>query len=484
MFDSVRVLVTLTNKAGQLLTDRIPAITSGDRNVAVIGSSSGPTFRESFTYGFYVRSEYLSGSTTLRIESGNISAVIPVRTFIAGPDSAYVNAGGTVSPYVLANDAATTIQNRPNVQLISIAQAPKHGSATIASTTNLKYDATPGYLGVETVRYVVRDPSGATDTGTVKLNVIPGPYSVTTLEFPGALSVSAVALNNRGQVAATIGMPDGRFHAARWDNGRFTLLDDPPGGLSVAATAINDVGDVIGYAASGSLYGYGRPVLWRAGATAATMLYSDTTQDWPVDINNRGQILLGYLDAHVYESGKITTLSSYCTTPIRLTNTGVLFGRQCSTLYPSFVVSPPPAGGYSGCSDAARYRTGEDINDSLVVVGYSEDLRNGDHPVCIFRPGVRVSDARLTFGAWLSLFNGTPRINNRGWITWAVTLSGRSVPALLLNDMAVPISRLVDVGGTLTRVNDINDRGQMIGTAELYSGARVSVLLSPPASVP
>ncbi|MEV1005572.1 transposase [Nonomuraea sp. NPDC050202] len=84
-----------------------------------------------------------------------------------------------------------------------------------------------------------------------------GSYAVTELgTLPGGYAglTKAVAINDRGQVAATAGLTDTKTRAVRWQDGKLTDLgvlpctDAPVMVCAATATGINEAGDVSGWA--------------------------------------------------------------------------------------------------------------------------------------------------------------------------------------------------------------------------------------------
>jgi probable HAF family extracellular repeat protein len=67
---------------------------------------------------------------------------------------------------------------------------------------------------------------------------------------------NAAAINNAGQVVGRYATPSGAVHAALWQNGVMTDLNDllPPGSgwTLTEATAINDQGQIVGYGSHGT----------------------------------------------------------------------------------------------------------------------------------------------------------------------------------------------------------------------------------------
>lgn len=122
-----------------------------------------------------------------------------------------------------------------------------------------------------------------------------GTYGVTDLELEGTQATGA--LNNRGQVAATVRQTDMR-RALLWRSGSWELLSDQRVG---GAVSINDLGHVVGSVAQPEVSGYGIPFhafLWSDGllvdlGTApggGTGPNADIPYSVGLAINNRGDI--------------------------------------------------------------------------------------------------------------------------------------------------------------------------------------------------
>ena len=70
--------------------------------------------------------------------------------------------------YVLANDSDP---DGDPIEIVSIT-APLHGEANIVGNGTIWYRSESGYCGPDTFTYTIRDPSGATSTATVTLDVV------------------------------------------------------------------------------------------------------------------------------------------------------------------------------------------------------------------------------------------------------------------------------------------------------------------------
>ncbi|MBB2913805.1 putative repeat protein (TIGR01451 family) [Streptosporangium becharense] len=129
-----------------------------------------------------------------------------------------------------------------------------------------------------------------------------GSYTVTELGAPPGADPAgtwATALNDRGQVAATVTDKDGRKHAVRWQAGAFTDLGGLPctdGGLvcQAEATGINAAGEVSGVAVASTGRGNERhAVVFRADGTVRDLQPAETaagTTSRAADLNDSGQV--------------------------------------------------------------------------------------------------------------------------------------------------------------------------------------------------
>ena len=70
--------------------------------------------------------------------------------------------------FVLANDSDP---DGDPIEIVSITQ-PANGVANIVGNGTIRYRSNSGYCGPDTFTYTIRDPSGATSTATVTLDVL------------------------------------------------------------------------------------------------------------------------------------------------------------------------------------------------------------------------------------------------------------------------------------------------------------------------
>jgi probable HAF family extracellular repeat protein len=119
------------------------------------------------------------------------------------------------------------------------------------------------------------------------------------------MPATAVAVNDRGDIAMDVVTDDGNDRAALWRKGKLTVLGTLDGTWS-AALMMNDSGDIAGVSpAKGTRGDYRtRGFLWQSGEMVRL-----PDQGFSVivhDINNRGDVVGGFLDAEgLYAGGAL-----------------------------------------------------------------------------------------------------------------------------------------------------------------------------------
>jgi probable HAF family extracellular repeat protein len=247
----------------------------------------------------------------------------------------------------------------------------------------------------------------------------------------------AYGINNKGHfVGQTLVLSgNNRYEHAFLD---FSDLGAAMGVTNSGARDINDFGDVVGSADSGAyLYSKGRMRYLDANNENGSTAYG---------MNNRGDVV-----------GEIGTPDGYGHAFIYTSADSALMDMQ--TL----------GGPYSGATD---------INDSGVVVGYS-DLDNAGHASAfVWKHGTMIP--LPTLGG-----NGVSAnaINNRGDIV-GFSMDGSNKVHVVMWDSTGAISDLTNLlppssGWVLQFANDINDRGQITGQGT-HNGKTHAFLISPP----
>jgi probable HAF family extracellular repeat protein len=279
-------------------------------------------------------------------------------------------------------------------------------------------------------------------------------YIFHDLGVPSGAFSMAYGINESGQVAGISG-----DHAVIWENGTATIL-----GLGYA-TDINDFGQVVG--------GHNGAVLWENGIMT-NLGAPGGERSWSSGINNLGQISIYSSTTdevsapyHAYMWDPVIGIIDLDTTGYSyaydINDNGIVVGRFYSTVdYPAFWQKGvmTQIGTSSGQAHA--------INNLNQVVGvYVEHAFLWDEG-SITNLG--------TLGADISE-------------PWAINDTGQVVGKLYYQDehaflwqdgKMYDLNELVDTSSDyiLTSAYDINNKGQIVGTAELY-GVRHGFLLDP-----
>lgn len=130
--------------------------------------AEGFTGSDSFTYTVS-DPEGLTATATVTITVNMPDNLPPV----ANPDSVQTPVDTPVSLNVLANDSDP---EDDAITLTAIGQ-PAHGSATFSADGQVHYTPAPRFTGTDTFTYTVTDSAGNAATGTVTVEVLPGPVN-------------------------------------------------------------------------------------------------------------------------------------------------------------------------------------------------------------------------------------------------------------------------------------------------------------------
>ena len=104
------------------------------------------------------------------------------------------------------------------------------------------------------------------------------------------LGTHGLDLNDRRQAVGWAGTAAGEEHAFLWDGGRLVDLH-PEAGTRSTAYHVNERGEAVGLLSSATVNG--QPVVWSCGGEVPIPLPGyDNGSAFPVDINDRGQVLV------------------------------------------------------------------------------------------------------------------------------------------------------------------------------------------------
>jgi probable HAF family extracellular repeat protein len=305
-------------------------------------------------------------------------------------------------------------------------------------------------------------------------------YSITDLGTLGGPSSSAFGINNRGQIVGGSDVSGGSvFHAFLYSHGQMIDLFPGSGSSFSGASDINNRGQIVGSLGSQAfLYRHGQVTL---------IGFPGATHSGASAINDRGAVVgaselsasSSESHAFLYRHGRI----------IDLTPTDPRFGAVSSAqdindrgdvvgfVSPEGDLVPDPFLWSKGTlTSLPVILPGDDIaiatsiNNSGEIVANSLSTRT-------FEPHAGL----LSHGRLISIGPGVPvAINNRGQVIGYSSASGTFTAFLYQNGVRIELSTLLPAGSGWTSVSaeDINDRGQIVGSG-IHNGDTHAFLLSP-----
>lgn len=343
-----------------------------------------------------------------------------------------------------------------------------------------------------------------------------GPLGVTAEErVPtlGGWGSAAFGINNAGQVVGwSATTDDASVEAFLYSGGVMTRLPGIEGSFESRANGINELGQVVGYAAIEVSFPWGvyprsHAMLWNPDGSSLDLneaMGSDYSEAW--GINDHGMIVgdrngTGFVwtperggervQIDIFPNGRNRAAN----------NAGVVVGHSY------FLASPDDAHRAVYDADRGRWMT-DGIGPSLYSIGIATDINehgmivglanfDGDGPprAAIFTgrtdaetpPGGGKADDWFTdLGVPNRAFQSTEAnaVNNRGWIVGLAIPEDLSEPhaflwtprhgMLDLNDLLPEGSEFV----LLATADDINDHGQIVGTALLEDGRPAGFILT------
>jgi probable HAF family extracellular repeat protein len=138
---------------------------------------------------------------------------------------------------------------------------------------------------------------------------------MTTLEYPGANSTTALGINNRGSIVGSFLDASNRRHGFIYNGRNFTQLDHPSAVRGTTASKINEAGQVVGwyFDAAGLPHGF---LYFQGNFISIDFPGSIDNTTLAIGINSRGDIV-GLYDATVeithgfiYQNGQYRTLDA------------------------------------------------------------------------------------------------------------------------------------------------------------------------------
>lgn len=216
-------------------------------------------------------------------------------------------------------------------------------------------------------------------------------YRVTPIA-PGA-DIDVFDLNNRGEIVGTIYLINSsslfETHAFRWQNGNLTdlnhVVSPDPSERYTTANGVNDRGDIVGTTSEGVYVLRGQQVAPLHAVPGETSVY-------PIDINDRGQVILDSFGGEVTGSFIVdgTTVErlpdlpggSHTMHAFALSDRGAVTGytdAYTAVLWRAGVLQALPK--LSGWGETR----GWDVNDRNTVAGFADI--NGQRHAVIWRGG-------------------------------------------------------------------------------------------------
>jgi probable HAF family extracellular repeat protein len=299
-------------------------------------------------------------------------------------------------------------------------------------------------------------------------------YNVIDLGTLGGSRSSAMAINNRGQVAGESFTADGQSHAFLYSGGSMTDLGTLTGtayGYSVAY-GINNLGQVVGVSSAAN----GRHAFLYSNGTMTDIDTLGNTDSVGREINDHGQITgeiapVGSQHAFLYQGGVMTNLGAYSSAGRAINNAGVIVGNS---MYGHF--AKYDNGWVDLDPDSTIYSDASDINDLEVIVGYYQAGSSSQHGF-VYSNGVRTDLGVLGSG-----MSGATAINNLGQIVgWSPLDTGQHRAVIYEDGSAIDLNSLIDAtsGWTLSYAGDINDNGWIVGIGSTSDSIKRGFLLVP-----
>lgn len=285
------------------------------------------------------------------------------------------------------------------------------------------------------------------------------PFDLGTL--PGGGGSEAYGINDRGQVTGAAEVAPGVWHPFLWENGTMTDLGTL-GGTLARQTVINKRGQIAG--TSVTTTGETHAFLWTEG-TLIDLGTLGGTESVAADINNHGQVVgsstlpSGDVHAFVFANGVMTDLG----TPggrseaVDINNRGQIVGSiGFGVTFRAVMWDRDGTRVELGTLPGGGYSRGRAINDRGEIIGDGESANGMPHPF-FWRHGVMTDIGTLGGGLSVSW-----ALNDRAQVIgFADNTSGRQQPFLWQDGT---ITRL-PIFGSFGFASDINDRGQIVGTA-------------------
>jgi hypothetical protein len=424
--------VALIDQLGAPIRNTKPITAIVDTSIAYVGEVVPTTVAETTITHFSVWGDSVAvtvgarkpGATAVRLSAGAATQDVAIRVTGVADDTAIVLPSGTRVD-VTANDGA----GASNVRIV---RQPSHSSASVVGTA-VQVQPLNGFLGLDSLTYVAT-VAGQSDTGKVRLAMMPGPYQVSAVvDVPAA--GSNLGLNDVGQVCATVVISDGTTRAVRWTNGTVDTLEY--GGAATVASGIDASGTVVGMSGSTA-------VLWRPGSAVGESILSSDSPARSPHISSGGTIVLS--DPTPQSAPAQLNFNHF------VVKDGVV-QQSVTQIYTAAAVDD--AGDYVGVAFTGSEYPPAIIHyaDGHIVFfgGRTNSIAGmNNHGVVVFNAGVSGADpqqrAMLFDGSTQTVlssrnpaFDWAFQINDAGWIRGELAVS----PALMIGRAVAPFQALL-----------------------------------------
>jgi uncharacterized membrane protein len=295
-------------------------------------------------------------------------------------------------------------------------------------------------------------------------------------DVPGTTGGSAMAINNSGQVSGMIGF-ERSINPFRWDNGRLTIFDNLTNHPITYPSDMNDSGVIVGMALGG--YAPRSPFIIRSNYIEDLGAMLPGAPSDALAINNLGQVLGWYVHpdrtfhGYIYHNGIVRDLPSFPSYgyifPLDINDFGQVVGTagfylpDSSYVLRAVVVSDERLVDL-GTLPGHDISYGGAINNLGHVPGFSAAFEGGR--TFLWRDGVMIDTG---------IAAPPLAMNNLDWIVGEFDERAylyADGAAYNLNDLIVNGSHWI-----LSRANDVNDRGEIVGYGFYKSEPRPFLLL-------
>jgi len=289
-------------------------------------------------------------------------------------------------------------------------------------------------------------------------------YELVDLGTLGGTRSFASAISNNGVVVGTAYDSQNQIHAFSYDGTLQTLTPE-----TKQAFGINDSGQIVGRLTGGAFI-YENGVMTKISADSA------------FDVNNNSQVV-GYVRgssnyAFLYGNNVLTNLgilpNAFSSSATAINDNGIIVGNSSGT---SFIYQNDQLAPIDVISN--RFSITNDINNNDQIVGYYKNLDNKWDAFVI-------SDGLLSLHDFNDSNTFASAINDSGKIVgWYQSGFSSFITSAMLIESdgnVVDLNSLETVGAVferLTRANDINNRGQIVGSG-IINGEEHAFLLTPP----